>query len=271
MRLSLSLLLAALCLGTFAGTEARAETLTFEADPYMPYTGDSDKGETGYMVDILKAVFEAKGYIVSYQSTSWNAAIHDTKEGRITGIVGLSKVDAPDLVFPKVEEGRAQGTFYASFDNDWKYAGTASLEKIVLGIIADYKYNPEVGGYIAKNRGDTKKIRPFLGETSPLSALVASLLDKKIDAFVEDKNVVQYFMKSYDKADRVTEAGALKATTDLYVAFNPALIDPQGLAAQLAEGIAAMRADGRLKTILAKYGLTDWTLAPAPAAAAPAP
>ncbi len=240
------------------GMRSWADTLTFEADPYMPYTGDSDKGETGFMIDIVKAVFEAKGYTVSYQSSSWSGALHDIKEGRATALVGLSKLDAPDLVFPKTEQGRAQGAFYVPFDSGWKYAGASSLEGVLLGIVDDYKYNPEVGGYIAKNRGNSKKIRAFVGGTSNLADLVAAVADKKIGAFVEDRNVVSYFLKSSDKADKLIEAGKLSSTTDLYVAFAPSLLNSQELAAQLSEGLAAMRADGRLQTILDKYGLTDW-------------
>ncbi|SDT91469.1 amino acid ABC transporter substrate-binding protein, PAAT family [Verrucomicrobium sp. GAS474] len=255
--------LALVLLGGPASRTHAADTLTFEADPYMPYTGDSEKGETGFMVDIVKAVFEAKGYNVVYQSTSWNAVLHHAKEGRITGIVGLSKIDAPDLLFPKIEEGRAQGMFYVGIESDWKYAGAGSLDKIVLGIIADYKYNPEVGAYITKNRGDVKKIFPVLSDNSPLTALATALLDKRITTFVEDKNVVQYFLKSYDRADRLVEAGPLKASTDLYVAFSPLFLNAPELAAQLSEGVAAMRADGRLGKILAKYGVTDWATAAA--------
>ena len=46
--------------------------------------------------------------------------------------------------------------------------------------------------------------------------------------------------------------------TSLYIAFSPKREDHGRLAEAMNVGVRTMRKNGRLATILARYGLTDW-------------
>lgn len=49
------------CLAILSSVPGFADTLTLKADFWMPYNGDG-KTDTGYMLDIAKAIFESKGH-----------------------------------------------------------------------------------------------------------------------------------------------------------------------------------------------------------------
>lgn len=235
-----------------------ARTIDLVADVYMPYTGDSSKGETGLMIDVAKAIWEKKGHVVRYESKSWREALNTAQQGMCTAVVGASRDDAPEFVFPKVEQARAQGAFYGLVSSTWKYGGPASLSKIKLAIIADYKYNPEIAVHIRENRTDRDRIRSIESSPDILQRFVQLLEKEQVDVFVEDQFVVQYFFKTLDRADRFTEVGKLKASTPLYIAISPRDLDSATLAQDLEEGMTLLRSSGELAKILEKYGVTDW-------------
>jgi polar amino acid transport system substrate-binding protein len=238
-----------------------ARTIDLVADAYMPYTGDSAKGETGLMIDVAKAIWKKKGHTVRYESKGWKEALTAAQQGMFTAVVGASRDDAPEFIFPKVEQARAQGAFYGLASSDWKYGGPGSLAKIKLAIISDYKYNPEIAAHIRDNRTNRDRIRSIESAPDILQRFVQLLEKEQVDAFVEDRFVVQYFLKTLDRADRFMELGQLKASTPLYIAISPRDLDAAALTLELEEGMAELRSSGELAKILEKYGVTDWQAA----------
>ncbi len=155
----LALLLSAIALaGLFLAPRLPADTITLTADAYMPYTGDSSKGELGFMIELAKAIWEKKGYTVTYQSMGWKEAVTQTRSGSFTAIVGANRDDVPDFLFPDVEEAALQGVFYKAPASDWAYASPDSLTKVCVGAIYDYKYSPEIAAYLTKNTANPKKV-----------------------------------------------------------------------------------------------------------------
>jgi polar amino acid transport system substrate-binding protein len=239
-------------------TVLTARTIDLVADVYMPYTGDSAKGETGLMVDVAKAIWEKKGHAVRYDSKSWKDALSGAQQGMYAAVVGANRDDAPEFVFPKVEQARAQGAFYGLVSSSWKYGGPATLSKVKLATILDYKYNPEIAQHIRDNRKNRDRIRSIESSPDILQRFVQLLEKEQIDVFVEDQFVVQYFFKTLDRADRFTELGKMKASTPLYIAISPRDLDAATLAKDLEEGMALLRSSGELSKILEKYGVADW-------------
>jgi polar amino acid transport system substrate-binding protein len=263
-KLALHLFLAALT-GLSLAPRLSAETVNLTADAYMPYTGDSSKGELGFMVELAKAIWEKKGYTVTYQSMGWKEAVSQARSGSFTAVVGANKDDVPDFLFPDVEEAALQGVFYKAPASDWTYSSPDSLTKICVGAIYDYKYSPEIAAYLTKNTANSRKVfwvQPD-SDADAVGKFVRYLKDGRIQTFLEDRNVVQYFLKSYDRPETVVEAGTLHAPTKIYIAISPRELDGAKRIQELSDGMKALRASGELATILKKYGLADWQAAPA--------
>ena len=110
-------------------------------------SGDG-KAETGLVVDIAKAVIEAKGHTVSYTVASWSRAIEDCRSGQYNAIIGATIEDAPDFVYPVEEQCQIRFAFFAKKGSPWKYRGIDSLKTIRLAVIQDYGYEQELLDYI---------------------------------------------------------------------------------------------------------------------------
>lgn len=233
-----------------------ADEIAIVADPYMPYTGIPDSEHPGFMIEMVKKILEKAGHTVVYKQLPWDEAMSQAKNGDISAIIGASKVDLPDFIFPEVEQGSAQGVFYINAITTWKFTGLPSLEKICLGVINNYNYT-DIQDYIKSNRSKSARIRMF-SDTDALEKMVTALTENKIQAFVEDQNVMREFLKTYPNADKIIEAGRLRTTTKLYAAFSPKRADGQELANLISEGTKQMRADGSLKKLLAQYQVEDW-------------
>jgi polar amino acid transport system substrate-binding protein len=88
------------CLAILSSVPGFADTLTLKADFWMPYSGDG-KTDTGYMLDIAKAVFESKGHKIVYLMTPWEHALAEVRSGKCNAVIGAGRDDAPDLVYPE--------------------------------------------------------------------------------------------------------------------------------------------------------------------------
>jgi polar amino acid transport system substrate-binding protein len=233
-----------------------ADEIAIIADPYMPYTGDPASDHPGFMIEIVKAILEKAGHTVNYKVVAWDEAMSQAKNGDVTAIIGASKEDLPDFIFPEVEQASAQGVFYINTASSWKYANVASLEKICLGVINNYNYT-DIQPYIKANKSNSAKIRMFSDENA-LEKMADALVENKIQAFAEDQNVMREFLKNYPKANKIMEAGKLRVSTKLYAALSPKRAEAQDLSKLISDGTKAMRADGSLKKILDKYNVQDW-------------
>lgn len=252
MRIRFVHLLAAVIASTFLS----ADTLTLKADYWMPFNGDG-KTESGYILDIAKAVFEPLGHKVVYVVTPWEKALVECRSGKATGVIGASPDDASDLVFPVEEQGVSVQFFCVKNGSPWKYAGPASLKTIKLGIIKDYAYFKELDDYIKANPSG---VSYGTGDT-PLEANLNRLVQGEIGAVVDDRSVLKYTIARMNLQGKVAISAPTSEATKpgkLYIAFSPANPKSGDYARALSEGMASLRKSGQLQKILAKYGLTDW-------------
>lgn len=251
-----SFLLALLFL-LYAGLPAAAETLSIRADVWPPYNDIPKSNKPGYMIMVLMEIFLRQGYALDYQTLSWDESLEAVRKGQYDAVIGASKDDAPDFIFPKESFGISDTAFFVKSGAKWKFTGKASLEGVRLGVIDSYAYNDELDAYIKANRG-SKRIVEATGD-EPLMALIRMLQNDQIDAIVEDTNVMFATLISGKVAmGSITTAGSYKEKATLYVAFSPKSQKSRELAAKFDAGIRELRANGKLRAILGLYGLTDW-------------
>ena len=246
-------LVAALGLSLALSAGVHAQTLTLEADNWMPFNGDG-KTDSGYMIDIAKAVFEPKGIQIKYSVTPWARAIADVRSGKGNAVVGAGVDDVPDFVFPKEEQGLGAQEFYVRADSHWKYSGIQSLKGVKLAVIKDYTYFPELDTYVKAN--PTSVVVGFGDD--PLKDNLRLLLGGSADVVIDATAVMAYTVDTMGLRSKVKKAGTRGEPLKMFIAFSPA--DPKSaeFANMLSAGMTGLRKSGELKRILAKYGLTDW-------------
>ncbi len=237
-----------------------ADTITIRADEWCPYNCDPKSDKPGFMIEIAKEAFGKAGHTVDYQLLPWSRALREAEAGKIVAVVGASKEEADEhsLLAPSIEQGVSENVFIVKKGNVWRFKGVESLNEITLGAIKDYAYSKEIDGYIKKNIHDPNKIGLIAGEDA-LGIDFRKLLLGRIDVLIETKYVAQYKAKELSLQNEVEIAG-VDADGDVrnFIAFSSANPKSKEYANLLSKGTEELRASGKLKEILVKYGLEDW-------------
>lgn len=236
-----------------AGPNVFADNISIRGDEWCPFNCVPGSKKPGYVIEIAKIIFEEAGHTVDYQTLNWARAIADTRSGVYTAIVGANVSDAPDFVFPRVEQGQSKMCFYVSKTSSWTYSGIDSLKSIKLGIAKDYAYFDELDEYIAKN---PTLVNTLAGDDT-LDKNIKMVTLGRIGAFIDDEAVVESFIADSPNKGEIKQAGCSEADP-IYIAFSPANPKAKEFAELLSSGIEKLRSSGKLKDILSNYGLEDW-------------
>ena len=239
----------------FAGS-ALAATLTVRADNWPPFNTDPKSAKPGYMIEVLKAIYEPQGIQVDYQVMPWNRSKDEVKKGTYDAIIGTDKLESPGLVFPKESFGKFVNCFWVSANNSWRYSGVDSLKQIKLGVIDGYSYDEEINTYLAK--APQGKVIAATGDDA-LPKLIKMLQAGRIDALIEDSTVFAATLSANNiPAGQVVNAGRSIEARDLEIAFSPAKDSSKKYSEIFSTGIVELRKSGKLKQILDRYSVKDW-------------
>lgn len=258
--LALSTLAAALAAGPARGEPPAARVVTICSDPWMPYAGEAGPGaEEGYVIALARAALERSGIQVRYVVTPWSRCIADVQAGRWDAIACVDAREVPDLHYPREPVGETRPAFFTRADSTWTFRGVGSLERIRLGAIQGYAYADEVDTWIKANAQDPGRI--FLASgTEPLRRLFEMLEAGRLDAIIESPLVASWTAHRLGRpsGSALREAGQVGPLVPIYVAFSRRTPDGAALAEAFDVGVRALRADGRLEPLLARYGVPRW-------------
>lgn len=238
-------------------TSALADTITFRGDLWCPYNCEPNSAKPGYMIEIAKEVFEKAGHTVDYQTMPWARTLEKVKAGEVTVAIGATKDTNPSLVYGTEKHGVSSNTFAIRAEDSFEYKGTASLEEKSLAIINGYSYTDEIDAYVKTNKDNIKKVQATAGDTA-LETNLNKLVNKRVDLFIEDTNVLSHQIASMNLGDKIKVIQSPFGSFDIYLAFSPANPKSKEYTALLDKGMDEMRKSGKLAEILGKYGLKDW-------------
>jgi len=232
------------------------KVLVFCSDPWPPYANNVNDIEEGYLVELVRNIYEPLGYRVIYVNKPWARCIEETRNGIVDSVLGASPAEAPGLVYPKIDAAKQRAAFFTLKDSVWLYKDISSLKKIRLGVIKDYIYDKKIFAYIKSIEGSHALYETTGNEA--LRRLLEALFQKRIDAFVENEKVLQYTLKKMGlKRDTVRFAGFASEEDPLCVPFSPKRKDAAVLAKQFDDGFTRLMKEGKLKKIMKKYGISE--------------
>lgn len=247
--LTLTFLLLAICAG--------AETITIRSDSWPPYNDDPKDPKAGYMIEVMKAIYEPLGHKIDYRLMSWDDSLKNVQKGKFNAVVGAAREDAEGFIFPEETFGGSKNTFFVLKTSNWVYSDPASIKQVRLGAIEDYSYSETIDEYIKANRKNGKVV--FTRGEEALQLLINRLQTGKVDAIVEDASVMFFaLLKMKIPLGEIKAVGSPNDTQDIYVAFSPTRPESKEYAQAFDEGIKKLRASGKLQQILTRYNLTDW-------------
>jgi polar amino acid transport system substrate-binding protein len=239
-------------------TNCMADDIRLASDLWCPYTCEPKSDKPGFMIEIAKMILEEAGHKVSYETTNWARAIEDTRKGKYTAIVGANKEEVPDFITPKIAIAQSDEFFWVESKSGWKYKNINSLLGKKIGVINGYAYSDEVDL-------EVKKKNPayvIISGEDALTKMIKMTAAKRLDSFVENLYVLEYALKDFPKFQNnyfVPASISFGGSEDLFVSFPPKNPKSKIYAQLLSDGMAKIRKNGKLKIILDKYGLKDWT------------
>jgi len=253
-----SVLAACATLLGLAAPAALADTIRLRADAYCPTNCAPDAARPGYAVEIAREVFEAAGHRVEYDLLAWERAIADTRAGLYDGVIGAGPGEVPGFVLGVQPIGVWQLGVAVRRGDDLKLDPAAPFAGRVVGAVEGYGYGEQwLEDYIAEHGHDPERVQLLSGPTA-LASNLKKLVSGRVDCVPDSTGVLSYHAHELGLDDRLEVVPALSERSDVFIALSPANPRSAQWAALLDQGIAELRASGRLARILAAYGLEDW-------------
>ena len=250
-------MVAMLAFSAVASLPSMAAEVKLRADSWCPYNCEPGN-RPGYLIEIVRAALEPAGHKVDYALMPWTEVLDAVAAGAVTGAVGATRDEAPGLVYPAASLGMSRPTLVirkGKETKDFKVTNLDSLKGVRFGSIQDYFYSTEVNAFIDANKGSPNLVQ--VSGDNVTEDLVNMLIDGKLDAIVEDSNVVDYLLESKGYRN-LFNYHALGDHSTVSIGFSPK--DPNSTAyVKLIDAkLAELRKSGQLAGILAKYGVKDW-------------
>lgn len=233
-----------------------AEVLKVRSDVWMPYNVEPQGTPPGYVVEILRAIFEPQGVTIDYRNLDWTASLEAARKAEITAVIGANAKEAEGLVLPEESVGEPRMGVFVKKDIQWSYENLQSLERIRVAAIEGYSYWESVDEYVRVNGANKKRVLMLTGE-SPLADGLAKLDAGEVDALLETFPVFVWAVKKSGRTVADYRVAFKQVGEPIYVAFAPS---PEGkaMALRFTEGLRALRSSGKLEALLKPYGLSDW-------------
>ena len=250
------ILLAAMLTMAAALPCAARPLITLRSDLWCPYNCTPGSDHPGYAVEIAQIVFGEAGYDVDYQLLNWTRSIEEARQGTADAVIGAYQTDVPGFAIPREPIGRSSAGFAVRQQDPFRYNGPRSLDGHVLGVVATYEFAGPLGAYLHEMRGDRSRVQSMSGDGA-LAKNLQKLMAGRLDVVIDDSYVLARTIKELQLEDRVSLSRD-KTSVAVYVAFSPANKLSPLFAKLLTDGIARLRASGRLAEILKRYGVHDW-------------
>ncbi|WP_394202151.1 substrate-binding periplasmic protein [Shewanella waksmanii] len=246
-KLLLSLLL-------LSASPAHSETISIAAIDWCPQICP-EKQNQGFVIDIVKRVFEQSPYELDINYYPWSRAIFLTESGKVDALLSPAKAEAPALNYPVEEVGEQRMCFFTRHTSRWHYNGTASLKGLQIGIATNTSIE-ELNEYVTNNP-EQFQYRPYFDKYVIQSA--AKLDKQRMDTFLFTYNTTMFELREQNVADNYRVAGCV-SSAKIYMAFtNKARLSKNAkVMSYFDQQMARFHLDGTIDEIMAQYQLSSW-------------
>ncbi|WP_286270451.1 substrate-binding periplasmic protein [Thalassotalea hakodatensis] len=183
---------------------------------WCPQICPNNSSKPGYIVEILKLVFDGENIELKIDNYPWSRAIMYVKDGKYMALLSPAKKEAPDLAYPNTPIGIQKMCFYKLKQSLWTYSGLDSLEGVQIGIATDTSI-PELKNYIIKN--------PYQFQSQSyhdryIKQNIGKLIKERIDTFIFTRNSTKLEVSRLGLSEKIVEAGCI-SEEGVYLAFSP--------------------------------------------------
>ncbi len=213
-----------------------------------------DPKRPGYVVELVKKIFEDTEYQLNIPIYPWSRAIKNVYSGRADALLSPAKDEAPNLRYPQHPVGNQQMCFFNLKSNFWHYSGGInSLEGLQVGIATDTSIE-ELNEYVKKHPNQFQ-FQPY--HERYLQQSIAKLEKGRMDTFLFTKNSTLFALDKLSKKNTVKLAGCV-SKTPIYMAFTPEANKKKRIAAMIAifdKKLAKLKESKYIEELMKSYNL----------------
>jgi ABC-type amino acid transport substrate-binding protein len=233
-------------------TELKKEVIHIAAIDWCPQIC-LDSSHPGYVVELIKKIFENTQYQISINIYPWSRAIKNVSSGKADALLSPVKSEAPNLLYPKFAVGYQQMCFFTQQKSSWRYNGLSSLKGVQIGIAIDTSIE-ELNSYV--------KSHPWQFQFQPyheryLAQNIAKLEKSRMDTFLFTKNSTLFALHKMHKQGDIKEAGCVEKAP-IYMAFTPVPSKQMKISIMMSvfdRKLTALKKTQYIKKLMASYHL----------------
>lgn len=240
-----------------------ASTLQLVSTTNCPYTCGEEEQDKGFVIDIVKHVFNEAGYKVVYTSVNTEEeSLNGVRTGKYDLMVGADPIKNPELVFMKKPLGYTYNIIAVPTYSKWKYDSVKSLSALKLAAIKEVTYTKEISQYLHKYKykHNNPKVQMKSGHLARAQNLKKLRFDK-VTAIIDDRISLRYFYFKKKKkfAFKIAHTSKSKA---INIAFSPKSYRANKYKKILYKALKKLKGSQELKEIMKKYGLSEAYIRP---------
>jgi polar amino acid transport system substrate-binding protein len=193
--------------------------LGFDAwEPYQ-YIDVGDR-VTGLDVELANAVLKEISCVADYKAGTWVSLLNDLRDGNVDMLLGASKTPAREefALFSQPYRMEEYSLYIRKDDSQLTAIKSVSAfieQDKMIGVVEDYFYGPEVSMLRDGSATNKNFVSAIIGEVN-----VARLLDRDIDAYLEDSFVGASVLRRKALGNYIVPQGITINTGDAHVMFS---------------------------------------------------
>jgi polar amino acid transport system substrate-binding protein len=193
--------------------------LGFDAwEPYQ-YIDVGDR-VTGLDVELANAVLKEMSCVADYKAGTWVSLLNDLRDGNVDMLLGASKTPAREefALFSQPYRMEEYSLYIRKDDSQLTAIKSVSAfieQDKMIGVVEDYFYGPEVSMLRDGSATNKNFVSAIIGEVN-----VARLLDRDIDAYLEDSFVGASVLRRKALGNYIVPQGITINTGDAHVMFS---------------------------------------------------
>jgi methyl-accepting chemotaxis protein len=231
-----------------SNTGSKSSIVVLSTEDFVPYTIYNKETDsfTGIDIDILKEIYEKKGYRIITKNVTFQSALRLIKRGYADIIPTLIKNSkrAEFMDFSDLYRDANKDVFVSSAGSNVKINSKEDLEKYTIGLIQGYTYT--------KILMDNSRIKK---DACVSNGILSEKLQRgQIDAIIMNDSEVEDFVKEFNLKDKIFVQNYTIMDNELgrRMAFTKAR-DMKKLIDIFNEGIKEISSNGNLDKIYKKY------------------
>jgi polar amino acid transport system substrate-binding protein len=221
-------------------------------DYWCPLSCQVGAEQEGYTIDILRAIFEPRGYQVDFTNTNYSRALKLVRKGLADVIPSTIKAEAPDFVFPQLSIGSNRFCVYARENHNWSYDLPHDLADHKVVVVQSYDYGEQLSVWLDAN---TQQVDRLTGGDL-VGRMIRMVHLGRVDVLIEDEFMVNHYFRQHPHL-KLKKVGC-ESPVYTYIGLTPSNPNSLRTAQIFDEGLLELRKSGELDTIMKSYGLHDW-------------